>query len=83
MDSKTDVDRAPVDAVVSRMRLFVWEDCLTDYTSGIMFAVAETVEQARAKLLEKCSYIPAGELNCEPDVYDMSESVGFVVWGGG
>jgi hypothetical protein len=30
-----------------KLRLYVWENVLTDYTDGIMFALAESVEQAR------------------------------------
>lgn len=29
------------------MKLFVWEDVLKDYTSGVMFALANTVDEAR------------------------------------
>ena len=33
------------------MYLWVWEDVLEDYTYGIMFAVAPTVEEARELIL--------------------------------
>lgn len=65
------------------MKLFVWEGVLTDYTSGIMFAIAETVEEARASLLKKCDYIPDYDLNKQPSEFDLSRSVAFVCWGGG
>lgn len=29
------------------LKLYVWENVLTDYTSGIMFALATSVEEAR------------------------------------
>lgn len=29
------------------LRLFVWEGVLTDYTDGIMFALADSADQAR------------------------------------
>ena len=29
------------------MKLYVWHDVLTDYTSGVMFALAESPEHAR------------------------------------
>lgn len=83
MSSEKTTNAAPVDGIVIRNRLFVWEDCANDYTSGIMFAVAETVDEARKKLLDACSYIPEGDLMAEPRVFDMTESVAFVVWGGG
>ena len=66
-----------------KMKAFVWEDVLTDYTSGMMVAVAPTVEEARAALLKECYYIPEGDLNQQPKELDLSEAVGFVCWGGG
>lgn len=30
------------------MKLFIWEDVLTDYTSGLAVAYAETLEEALA-----------------------------------
>jgi hypothetical protein len=65
------------------MKLFVWEDVLCDYTCGQMVALATTIEEARKILLQKCSYIPEKELNKQPKEYDLSSSVGFVIWGGG
>lgn len=32
------------------MKLYVWDDALTDYTSGIMFAVAESLDEAKQKV---------------------------------
>ena len=29
------------------MNLYVWEDVLTDYTSGVMFALAHSADEAR------------------------------------
>lgn len=66
-----------------KMKVFVWENVLTDYTSGMMVAVAPTVEEARAALLKECSYIPESDLNQQPKELDLSEAVGFVCWGGG
>lgn len=77
------------------LKLFVWEDVLTDYTSGIMFALAENVEQAKEIIRRKycptfkCGYCGFGkdfctlynELEFEPSIYN--ESVGFCLWGGG
>ena len=66
----------------TKLRLFVWEDVLCDYTCGVMFALAENVEQARKKILEhEDIYSNPPELLDEPKVYD--EPVGFAVWGGG
>lgn len=65
------------------MKLYVWENVLTDYTSGMMVAVASNVDEARARLLEECSYIPDEDLTKEPQVFDLLRSVAFVCWGGG
>lgn len=66
------------------MKLFVWENVLKDYTSGVMFAVGRSVEEAREAVMRadhsnavKC------DLAGEPSVFDMAEPVGFAVWGGG
>jgi len=63
------------------MKLYVWDDVLTDYTSGIMFAVAQSLEEARAMLRDECSF--ADDIDIEPKVYDLTEPVCRVVWGGG
>ena len=67
------------------MKLYVWEDVLQDLTSGIMFAVAESVEEAMAAILRECDYVPASDLQSEPAVYDLTntKSLAWVVWGGG
>jgi hypothetical protein len=64
-----------------KLKLFVWEDVLTDYTSGVMFALAPDVETARKLLLEKCSYLPKEDLMKEPSVY--TKPFALDVWGGG
>lgn len=70
------------------MKLFVWTDALTDYTSGIAFALAENADEARELILNKYekeqSYISdllVSDLSAEPLVVDSKE--GFYVWGGG
>ena len=63
------------------MKLYVWEDVLQDYTSGVMFALANSVEEARALVLAHTSYVPESDLAQEPKVYDAP--VGFAVCGGG
>ena len=70
------------------MKLFVWEGVLTDYTSGIAFALAENAIEARKLILDKYekeqSYFPdmlVSDLKKEPLVIDSKE--GFYVWGGG
>ena len=65
------------------MKLYVWENVLTDYTSGIMFAVAEDVLAARLALVQNCGYIPDADLAQTPKEFDMSSPVAFTCWGGG
>jgi hypothetical protein len=67
----------------NKMKVFVWENVLTDYTSGIMFAISPSVEDARLQLLKRCNYIPEDDLNQQPKEFDLSESAAFVCWGGG
>lgn len=63
------------------LKLYVWEGVLTDYTDGVMFALAETVEEARALIRAKDLYIPESDLGQEPQ--EITEPAGFAVWGGG
>lgn len=65
-----------------KMKLFVWEDVLTDYTSGLMVAIAPTVEEARATLLRECSYIPEDDLIKQPREFGLSDPSAFLCWGG-
>lgn len=69
--------------MAKKMKLFVWEDVLSDYTSGIMVAVAPTIEAARAALLKECSFLPEYDLNRQPKEFDLSETRAFYCWGGG
>jgi len=66
-----------------KMKVFVWEGVLVDYTPGMMFAVAPTLEEARAELRKKSSYIPDDDLNQQPEILDLSEPAAFLCWGGG
>lgn len=63
------------------LKLFVWHDVLTDYTSGVMFALAHDVEEARKLIHVNCSYLIETDLELQPTVYDAP--IGFAVWGGG
>ena len=71
--------------MTNKLRLYVWEDVLTGYTSGVMFALAESVEAARNMIIEAYSEQGGDELKkdleCEPDVYE--KPFGFALWGGG
>ena len=63
------------------LKVFVWEDVLADYTNGMMFAIAENVEEARKLLIAKCSYIPTQDLYSKPKIITTKDA--FYVWGGG
>jgi hypothetical protein len=67
------------------MKLFVWDNVLTDYTSGIMFAIAPDVEDARKQLIAEWSDLStvAEDLATEPKVYRTDRRVCRAVWGGG
>lgn len=65
------------------MKLFVWEDVLSDYSSGMMFAIAPSVEEARKQLLSICHYIPEDDLNKQPMELEVSQPSQFIIWGGG
>ena len=64
-----------------KLKLFVWEGILTDYTNGFVCAFAEDLEQAIQLIKEKD--------DCAAGVMDMSvvrvieKPEAFIVWGGG
>lgn len=67
-----------------KMKLFVWENVLSDYTDGVVFALAPSVDAARRAVLAKFPGSTAGldaALLLEPKVVTKTE--GFAVWGGG
>ena len=66
------------------MKLFVWDEVLTDYTHGIIFAYAETIEAARKAILEKDDLSAVQDIieSIQPKVYD-NEPTARVLWGGG
>lgn len=64
-----------------KLKLFVWEGVLTDYTDGIMFAFATDREHARELLLKECDDIPEDILRIEPE--EVIKPKAFVLWGGG
>ena len=75
---------------MSDLKLFIWENVLTDHTSGIAFALAENVEEARKIIFEKFEETTEGyindtllkaDLSDEPKIVDTKN--GFYVWGGG
>ena len=67
----------------AKMKLFVWEGVLTDWTSGMMIAIAPTADEAREALLKECDYLPLEDLAQEPEEHDLTKNVAYYVWGGG
>lgn len=72
----------------NELKLYVWECVLTDYTSGIAFALAKSVEEARQAIYDKSEkedgYVSStlkSDIAGEPIVCETTE--GFYVWGGG
>ena len=63
------------------LKLFVWEDVLVDYTSGVMFALAESVEEARAMLRTENMISITKDVQQEPKVY--TDKFHFALYGGG
>lgn len=66
--------------------LWVWEGVLTDYTSGVAFSLAPTVEEAVAAVKKAgCDYEGHWEGTkldgVEP--FKVSKTTGFYCWGGG
>ena len=41
------------------MRLFVWAELAPDYDNGLAFAIAPTVQDAQAMVVEKLGYSPS------------------------
>jgi len=66
---------------MSNLKLFVWEDVLRDYSTGVMFALAKDESEARKLLLEQCPHLPDEDINEQPKV--VEEPYSFILWGGG
>ncbi len=78
-----------------QLKLYVWEGVLFDINpSGVMFALASSIEEARDIILKKADESGAvqrqdsdayhdpvwRDLQDEPQVFNIP--VGFIVWGG-
>jgi hypothetical protein len=72
---------------MKKLKLYVWENVLTYYTSGVMFAFAENEDHARrlicktagCEITDKNSTV-VGDLQSKPQEYNIP--VGFAFWGG-
>jgi hypothetical protein len=65
----------------NKLQLYVWEGFSPDYTSGLAFAIAESLEEAQEIIKKEMTYDPCiwGELS----VHSVKESFGKAVAGGG
>jgi hypothetical protein len=71
-------------------KLFVWECVYSDYTDGIAFALAETVEEARKLIVGEEWYNECIKWNKNDDIFsdsytvhEVTEKVGYMRHGGG
>lgn len=67
------------------LKLFVWENVFTDYTSGIAFAIAHDKEDAINKILgNRPLNFQLEELKSkEPDIHPLNKPYGNYSIGGG
>lgn len=66
--------------MAKKLKLYVWEDVLRDYSTGIAFAFAENSTEARKMVLKKLGY-KHEDLCQEPR--EITKAEGFVKFGGG
>ncbi len=68
---------------MKKLKLFVWDGALGDWSGGIMFALAPDVETARKMLLDELGDTDAvvADLKIEPEIF--TKPVAFGVYGGG
>lgn len=73
-----------------KLKLYVWEDVLCDYTCGMAFAIAHNREEAGLLATKhlfgpdhKTDHVCYDLYNKVPDEYDLDTPIGFAVYGGG
>ena len=66
-------------------KLYVWENALRDYTSGVIFTLAESLEEARKNVLADTDYRSVREdISTDPLVIDPeTDNYTNLTWGGG
>ena len=65
-----------------KLRLYVWENVLGDWTPGIMFALASSVDEARRLLKEQSGDSPDVEMYLSQPPLVVDEPQAFIVRGG-
>jgi hypothetical protein len=71
---------------MTKLKMFVWRDVLTDYTSGIAVALAKTEEEARTVILRDAKDYERKSLGSDisgkaDEIYENPSGVH--CWGGG
>jgi len=66
---------------MKNLKLYVWEDVLCDYTCGVIFALAETLDEAKELVNEESEYNLDWEMEKEPKI--IENKFAFSLWGGG
>ena len=68
---------------MKQLKLYVWKDVLTDYSSGIAFALAENEEEARQLVIDDVGRNKYCEKEFEkkPECVDTKKA--FHIYGGG
>jgi len=64
---------------MAKLKLYVWENVLYDYSSGIAFAYAENSEEARKLIIDKLGFIHE-DLSLQPR--EITSKEGFYKYGG-
>ena len=65
----------------NKLNLYVWEDVLRDYSTGIVFALAESPQEARAMIFDQIGNFYEHEFEVEPQL--ITEKTVFIKFGGG
>ena len=67
--------------MTKKLKMFVWENCLTDYTEGMICVLANDLEEALKLIKEKCDYCQSSFDTSNYKIIEKPEA--FLVWGGG
>jgi hypothetical protein len=81
MSNKVSGNEPELSGARPALKLYVWTDVLCDYTCGVAFALASSVEEARQLVTDSLGY-ERGDFEREPDVI-TDAAYGLAVWGGG
>lgn len=66
-----------------KLKLFVWDGALEDYSKGVVFALAHTEEEALALIEARDHVAHSVLLRDGPKSRCVETPEAFVVWGGG